>query len=79
MVCEGGSVQLDGGWAESITVRRNGAAEDEVRPTAGELPLLAELQAFVEHLHGGPAPKSSVADAALQVRRLEEMGEAATR
>ncbi|MGH2906379.1 MAG: Gfo/Idh/MocA family oxidoreductase [Solirubrobacterales bacterium] len=73
LVCENGSMQLDGGWAEQITIRRPGADDDEVRATPGELPLLAELRAFAEHLTGGPPPLSSAADAALQVRRIEEL------
>lgn len=77
MVCAEGSVQLDGGWAEGISVRRIDASEDEVRATPGELPLLAELRAFIEHLKGGPPPKSSAAEAALQVRRIVELGEIA--
>jgi predicted dehydrogenase len=77
MICDGGWAQLDGGWAEQITIRRDGTETDEVRPTPGELPLLAELRAFVEHLRGGPPPKSSAAEAALQVRRIAELGELA--
>ena len=42
----------------------------------GELPLLAELRAFVGHLSGGPAPRSSaeeglrVVEAIAGLRRL---------
>lgn len=66
LVCEGGVAQLDGGYAEAVVIGRAGQiAEDSVehRPIAGELPLLAELRAFVEHLRGGPPPRSSAADA----------------
>jgi hypothetical protein len=46
------------------------------RPIPVEMPLLAELAAFIEHLDGGPPPKSSAAEAAeavatiAQIRRL---------
>jgi predicted dehydrogenase len=63
---------LDGGWAGEITVRRFGAA-DETIPTPGELPLLAELRAFVEHVQGGPPPKSPAAEGLLVVRRIQQL------
>lgn len=63
---------LDGGWAEHVTVRRfNG--EDEQIATPGELPLLAELRAFVSHVTGGPPPKSSAAEGLAVVRRVQEV------
>lgn len=77
MVCEDGVAGLDGGWAQEITIMRqlDGSAEPEVRPISGEMPLLAELRAFVEHLEGGPAPRSSVRDGLEVVRRIAELGE----
>lgn len=63
---------LAGGWSEEVIVRRFDGQDDEVIPAKGELPLLAELRAFVEHVDGGPAPKSSAAEGALNVRRIEE-------
>lgn len=65
LVCEDGVAQLDGGYAEAVVVGRAGAiGEDTVehRAIEGELPLLAELRAFVEHLRGGPPPRSSAAE-----------------
>jgi len=76
LVCEGGVAQLDGGYAEHVVVGRSGTIhEDEVerRPVPGELPLLAELRAFVEHLKGGPPPLSSAADALLIVEAVAGM------
>jgi predicted dehydrogenase len=67
------AVILDGGWAEHVTVRRFDGAPDERIETPGELPLLAELRAFVEHVGGGPAPKSSAAEGLLVVRRVQEL------
>jgi predicted dehydrogenase len=66
VVFEGGVAQLDGGYAEEVVVARAGQIDEdsaERRPAQGELPLLAELRAFVEHLHGGAPPLSSAADA----------------
>jgi predicted dehydrogenase len=76
LVCEGGVAQLDGGYAESVVVGRAGAIDAdsvERRPVAGELPLLAELRAFVEHLRGGPPPLSSAAEGVAIVETVEEM------
>jgi predicted dehydrogenase len=75
LVCEGGVAQLDGGYAESVVVGRVGAIDAdsvEHRPVEGELPLLAELRAFVEHLRGGPPPLSSAAEAVAIVEAVEE-------
>lgn len=67
---------LSDGWADSIQVLRDvaGSMEParEAIPASGELPLLAELRAFVEYLAGGPAPKSSGADALLAIERIDE-------
>ncbi|MGH2958901.1 MAG: Gfo/Idh/MocA family protein [Solirubrobacterales bacterium] len=63
---------LAGGWSEEVIVRRFDGQDDQVIPAKGELPLLGELRAFVEHVQGGPAPKSSAAEGALTVRRITE-------
>lgn len=76
LVCEQGVAQLDGGYAEHVVVGRAGKIHEDAverRAVAGELPLLAELRAFVEHLRGGPAPPSSAADAVLVVERVAAM------
>lgn len=76
LICEGGVAQLDGGYAESVVVGRVGAIDAdsvEHRPIAGEMPLLAELRAFVEHLEGGPPPLSSAAEGVVIVEAVEEM------
>jgi predicted dehydrogenase len=76
LVCEGGVAQLDGGYAEAVVVGRAGAIEAdsvEHRPVAGEMPLLAELRAFVEHLRGGPPPLSSAAEGVAIVEAVESM------
>lgn len=67
---------LSDGWADSIQVLREvpGSMDPqrEIVPTPGELPLLAELRAFVEYLAGGPAPKSSGPEALLLIERIDE-------
>ncbi len=67
-----GIAVLAGGWSEEVIVRRFDGKGDQVIPAQGELPLLAELRAFIGHVNGGPAPKSSAAEGALIVRRVEE-------
>jgi predicted dehydrogenase len=67
-----GIAVLAGGWSEDVIVRRFDGQPDEIVAADGELPLLAELRAFVEHVGGGPEPKSSAAEGALVVRRIEE-------
>jgi len=47
--------------------------EAERRPISSELPLLRELRAFVEHLEGGPPPRSSAAGGATIVQRVEQL------
>lgn len=81
MVCTEGEATLAGGYAESITIRRHSEyelGEAEVVPIANEMPLLTELRVFSDFLAGrGPAPKTTFADAALVVQRLEEIHRAA--
>jgi len=63
--CEGGTAVLAGGWDEHVTLLvspGNGQPVEERLSAKGELPLLAELRAFVDHLRGGPAPRSSAAE-----------------
>jgi predicted dehydrogenase len=73
--CEGGVAVLDDGWADYVTVYLDGTdgAEEQRIETPGELPLLAELRAFVEHLDGGPPPRSSAAEAAEIVSVVAEL------
>ena len=50
-----------------------GDAELVRRPISGEWPLLRELRSFVNHLRGGPPPRSSAADGAAIVGRVAEL------
>jgi predicted dehydrogenase len=71
-----GAATLDGGWSEELRIVRSPheGHDVEVRKTPGELPLLAELRAFVGHVRGGPPPRSSAEDAVGIVRRIAELG-----
>jgi predicted dehydrogenase len=76
LVCEEGVAQLDGAEAGAVMVGRAGQIEEgslERRPLPDEMPLLAELRAFTEHLQGGPPPLSSAADAVVIVEAVAEM------
>jgi predicted dehydrogenase len=73
LVCEEGVALLADGYSEHVLVHRDAADEPERREIAAELPLLRELRAFVEHLRGGPPPRSSAGEGALVVRRIAEL------
>ena len=72
LVCEHGSAWLAGGYAESIVVARPGR-DHEQRALPADLPLLRELRAFLEHVAGGPPPRSSAAEGVEIVRRVEQL------
>jgi hypothetical protein len=67
---------LGDGYADHVFVKR-GDDEPEERPIAPEFPLLRELRAFVEHLDGGPPPRSSAAEGAAVVRLIARLRELA--
>ena len=75
LVCDEGVAVLADGWDEHVTIYRHGAdgIREERIETPGELPLLAELRAFVEHLGGGPAPRSSAAEGAAVVSTIAKL------
>ena len=75
LYCAEGVAVLGGGWDEHVTVYRDGpeGVLEERIPTPGELPLLAELRSFIEHLHGGPPPRSSAAEGAAAVSAIGEL------
>ncbi len=83
--CENGVAWLDDGWAAHIKIARDrsgggGDAQDvEIRSVSGDLPLLRELGTFVEHLKGGPPPRSSAREAALVVERIVQLRDLARR
>jgi predicted dehydrogenase len=69
--CEDGVAWLDEGWTDHISIARGGVIEK--RNVAPKLPLYAELEAFVRHLDGGPAPRSSVEEGAQVVEAISEL------
>jgi predicted dehydrogenase len=74
--CENGVAWLDEGYSDHVKIVRgdDGKGADaqrvEQRPVSQEMPLLRELRAFVEHLAGGPPPRSSAREGALIVERI---------
>jgi predicted dehydrogenase len=73
LLCAEGVALLADAYSDHVLVRREGADEPERREISTELPLLRELRAFLEHLEGGPAPRSSAAEGALVVRRIADL------
>ena len=77
--CRDGVASLDDGYSPGVSVTRcenlhaGQSPESELRPISQELPLLRELRAFVEHLQGGPPPRSSAAEGALVVSTIADL------
>jgi predicted dehydrogenase len=70
--CDEGLAVLGGGWDEHVLVHRPGREVERIQ-APGELPLLAELRAFLGFVEGGPPPRSSVAEGAEAVRAIAEL------
>lgn len=74
LYCRDGVAHLDDSYSEQITISRSTAdASVEKLPFLQEMPLLAELKAFVNHVAGGPAPKSSARQGAEIVGCIEQL------
>jgi predicted dehydrogenase len=79
LVCEEGIATLADGYSDAVQVvrgrdpRKREDPDTELRAISSELPLLRELQAFVEHVRGGPPPRSSAAEGAAIVRTITEL------
>jgi predicted dehydrogenase len=75
LVCRDGVATLSDSYADHVLVTRGqpdgGTRDEETRPISTEFPLLRELRAFLEHLDGGPPPKSSAAEAVADVNAVE--------
>lgn len=67
--CDDGVAVLADGWDEHVLVHRPGGNTERIE-AQGELPLLAELRAFVGFIAGGPPPKSSAAEGAAAVQAI---------
>jgi predicted dehydrogenase len=72
LVCEEGIAVLDDSYDDHVSVVHS-EGEPELRPISTELPLLRELRAFVEHLAGGPPPRSSADEGVAVVRAISEL------
>jgi predicted dehydrogenase len=79
LLCEGGVAVLPEADSDHVRIFRGGDITDttppkpELHPISTELPLLRELHAFLEHLDGGPPPRSSAAEGAAVVRAITEL------
>lgn len=76
--CSDGVAVLNDAYSEGVWLTRFGDSLEgrmggELRPISQEFPLLRELRAFVEHLRGGPAPRSSAAEGALIVSTIADL------
>jgi len=73
LACEGGLAVLPESYSEGVRIVRGDGTDDALRPLSSELPLLRELRAFVDHLGGGPPPRSSAAEGAAVVRSISRL------
>ena len=73
LACEGGLAVLPESYSDAVRVVRADGSATELRPVSSELPLVRELRTFVEHLDGGPAPRSSAAEGAAIVHTISEL------
>jgi predicted dehydrogenase len=79
LICENGVAVLPDGYEDRVQVARSPdfhdtrSPEPEQRPISTEFPLLRELRTFVEHLGGGPPPRSSAAEGAAIVRIVSKL------
>jgi len=76
--CAGGVAVLGDGYADRVELHHwqpeHGAdSRIEHRPISTEMPLLRELRAFVEHLGGGPPPRSSAREGLADVAAIADL------
>jgi predicted dehydrogenase len=83
LICEGGVAIVDNSWSDQLTIARMGSSPNEPQITkraiSNELPLFRELRCFVEHLAGGPPPRSSAQEGATNVRAIAKLRQIADR
>lgn len=81
LLCEDGVAVLGNAYDDAIELWRPGTVlrepDVERREIPTEWPLVRELRAFVEHLRGGPPPRSSVAEGAATVATIARLRELA--
>jgi predicted dehydrogenase len=71
-----GMATLSDGYDDHVLVTRNDdspSTQPEKRFLENTLPLIAELEAFITHLRGGPAPRSSTAEGVLVVQTIARL------
>ncbi|HET7846648.1 MAG TPA: Gfo/Idh/MocA family oxidoreductase [Acidimicrobiia bacterium] len=69
-------VTLSDAYSDALDVRRTVAGKEPVAiqlPLGSRPPLEAELEAFLGFLRGGPPPRSSAAEGALVVERVQQL------
>jgi hypothetical protein len=74
--CRDALCQLDDSDYAAIRIHKIGETEPSVIRVSDELPLLAELRAFLDHVKGGPAPATGLAEEIKiieQIARIEAM------
>jgi predicted dehydrogenase len=77
LTCERAVALLPHAYSDHVLVAHDLEGRDttsaEKRPISTELPLLRELRAFLDHLAGGPPPKSTAADGARVLATLTRL------
>ncbi|MBA3741926.1 Gfo/Idh/MocA family oxidoreductase [Sporichthya sp.] len=76
VIGEEGSGQLGDSYDDAIVLAGRVGGQDvteqtRVRPVGTQMPLAAELAAFLDHLQGGPPPRSSAAEGLAVVRAVD--------
>ena len=64
---------LDDAYTAAVRIVRKDSGEETLVPLPSTMPLLQELAAFVEHLRGGPTPRSSALEGAETVERIAQL------
>jgi hypothetical protein len=79
LLCRDGTAELADSYADHVIITRGQSGwvksppAAEQRALSNDMPLLSELRTFVQHLAGGPPPKSSVHEGAAIVRVLADL------
>ena len=74
LICSEGMAVLAAPYADHVELLRYGdGSEAERRPISTEMPLVRELRAFLDHLRGGPPPRSSAAEGAAVVGAIARL------
>lgn len=71
------TVELADGWSDTVSISRAGNPKPERRFIGNELPLAREINAFLDHLRGGPPPKTALVEESVILQRIAEIRAAA--